>query len=245
MKRLGIFGGSFNPIHNGHIKLGEAFFSQAKLDELWFVVSPQNPLKQNADLLDDNLRLEMTRLALELGTSQTQRESLLSLCFGANEEKTRSGLKQSLPFKASDFEFHLPRPSYMINTLNAIRTKYPDYQPILLIGEDNWERFPQWYHSEEIKAKYEIFIYPRKNPSTSSGQANTDSLPQPLPKGKGSLKSLPLGGDLEEAPSTLVDVPLLDISSTQIRNLIRQGRPIAHLVPPAVADYIQDRKLYR
>lgn len=233
MKRLGIFGGSFNPIHNGHIRLGEAFFSQAKLDELWFVVSPQNPLKQNADLLDDNLRLEMTRLALELRTSQTQRESLLSLCFGANEEKTRSGLKQSLPFKASDFEFHLPRPSYMINTLNAIRANYPDYQPILLIGEDNWERFPQWYHSEEIKAKYEIFIYPRKNDNDNSdSDSDTTHNPQPITHN-------------QSTPLTLVDSPLLNISSTQIRNLIRQGRPIAHLVPPAVADYIQDRKLYK
>ncbi len=238
MKRLGIFGGSFNPIHNGHIRLGEAFFSQAKLDELWFVVSPQNPLKQNADLLDDNLRLEMTKLALELRTSQTQRESLLSLCFGANEEKTRSGLKQSLPFKASDLEFHLPRPSYMINTLNAIRANYPDYQPILLIGEDNWERFPQWYHSEEIKAKYEIFIYPRQNDNDNdtlrydNDNSDTTHNPQPITHN-------------QSTPLTLVNVPLLDISSTQIRNLIRQGRPIAHLVPPAVAEYIQDRKLYR
>ena len=132
--RTGIFGGSFNPIHNGHLAIGKAFLEQAGLDELWFVVSPQNPFKINADLLDDHLRLEMTRLAL------------------ADDKKC----------KVSDVEFQLPRPSYMFTTLNFIRQQHPDHEPVLLIGGDNWTRFNHWYRHEEIISNYHICVYPRE-----------------------------------------------------------------------------------
>ena len=154
----------------------------ARLDELWYMVSPQNPLKRNADLLDDHLRLEMARLALQ------------------HEGNER--------LKVSDFEFHLPKPSYMITTLNGIREQFPDRQPILLIGEDNWEHFDRWYKSNEIKQNYEIFVYPR----------------------------------LDSTPSNL---PLFNVSSTEIRQLIREGKPYRHLIPETVADFIEERHLYQ
>lgn len=194
MKRIGIFGGSFNPIHNGHIALGKAFLRQAKLDELWFVVSPQNPLKRNDKLLDDNLRLEMAQLAVD-------------------------DLKNKR-IKVSDVEFHLPKPSYMISTLESISKQNPDYTPVLLIGEDNWERFPQWYRHDDILANYEICIYPREG---SDGKLTQESLPEGC---------------------TLIDAPLFNVSSTEIRERLAAGDSIDGMVPDKVAEFITERHLY-
>lgn len=179
MIRTGIFGGSFNPIHNGHLRLAEYFFEKAKLDELWFVVSPQNPFKVNAELLDDNLRLKLVKTALN---SQLHFARLR---------------KPTLNYKVSDIEFSLPKPSYMINTLEKIKADYPDRQPILLIGGDNWERFPHWYQHEKIEKEYEIFVYSR--------------------------------GDVQFA-----DAPLINISSTDIRERIKKGQSISGLVPKSI-----------
>ena len=190
MIRTGIFGGSFNPIHNGHIALGRAFLKEAQLDELWFVVSPQNPLKAgDSTLLEDTLRLEMTRIAL------------------ASEKG----------MVASDVEFHLPKPSYMITTLNTISEQYPERQPILLIGGDNWEHFSRWYHYEEILEKYEICIYPRDNDAQD---------------------------EFKEEKVKVIHAPLLNISSTMIREKIQKGESIRNLVPKTVADYIKRNHLY-
>ena len=194
MKRIGIFGGSFNPIHNGHIALGKAFLRQAKLDELWFVVSPQNPLKRNDKLLDDNLRLEMAQLAVD-------------------------DLKNKR-IKVSDVEFHLSKPSYMISTLESISKQNPDYTPVLLIGEDNWERFPQWYRHDDILANYGICIYPREG---SDGKLTQESLPEGC---------------------TLIDAPLFNVSSTEIRERLAAGDSIDGMVPDKVAEFITERHLY-
>lgn len=134
MLTTGIFGGSFNPIHNGHIELARRLLSLAGLDEVWFVVSPQNPFKRNEKLLDDELRLEMVRLAL------------------AGEPR----------MKASDCEFRLPRPSYMWHTLQSFAKDYPGREFVLLIGADNWVRFDQWYAAQDILARYRIVVYPRE-----------------------------------------------------------------------------------
>lgn len=133
MIRTGIFGGSFNPIHNGHISLALQLKERAGLDEVWLMVSPQNPLKQSGDLLADDLRLHMARLAVEGVEGIT----------------------------VSDYEMHLPRPSYTWNTLEALSTDYPERQFVLMIGGDNWAIFDRWYHADDIRRKYEIIVYTR------------------------------------------------------------------------------------
>lgn len=135
MKKVGIFGGSFNPIHVGHIALAKSLCEQAGLDEVWFMVSPMNPFKRSAnDLLDDQLRLELVEKALET-------EARLRAC---------------------NYEFHLPKPSYTWHTLQAISRDYPDIDFTLLIGGDNWAAFGKWYHSEDILANFPIVVYPRE-----------------------------------------------------------------------------------
>lgn len=140
MKKTGIYGGSFNPIHNGHLALARYFLRQGGLDEVWFVVSPQNPFKQDQQslapydrLLPDEERLRMVELAL-------QDEPQMEAC---------------------DVEFRLPKPSYMWNTLEQLRHDHPDRAFVLIIGGDNWESFDRWYRAAEIKERYKILVYPR------------------------------------------------------------------------------------
>lgn len=133
MIRTGIFGGSFNPIHKGHIILAHQLKKQAALDEVWLMVSPQNPLKQHSDLLDDVARMEMARKAVE------------------GEEG----------IMACDYEMHLPKPSYTWNTLQALSRDYLDREFVLMIGGDNWELFDRWYHAEDIRQHFEIVVYKR------------------------------------------------------------------------------------
>ena len=179
MKSVGIFGGSFNPIHTGHIALAKSLCEKAGLDEVWFMVSPMSPFKKAAtDLLDDQLRLEMVKKALE-GEPQLQ---------------------------ACDYEFHLPKPSYTWHTLQAISQDFSDIRFTLLIGGDNWAAFDKWYHHDDILAHYPIVVYPRK------------------------------GSDIGEVPEgvTIVETPLLNISSTEIRHHIAKGESIHGMVPESI-----------
>ena len=176
MKRIGIFGGSFNPIHNGHIALAQAVLRQCALDEVWLMVSPQNPLKQNStDLLDDHLRLQMAEKALE-------------------------GVEG---VKACDYEFRLPKPSYTWNTLQHLSKDYPDYTFSLLIGGDNWAHFTRWRHWKDILRCHQVIVYPR-----------------------------------EDYPGT-IDVPLLDVSSTEIRQRVREGKSIEGMVPDSIIPLVE------
>jgi len=134
MIRTGIFGGSFNPIHNGHISLARQLREKAGLDEVWLMVSPQNPLKATADLLDDESRMEMARLAV-------------------------AGEKGII---ASDYEMHLPKPSYTWNTLQALKQDYPGREFVLMIGGDNWALFDKWYRADDIRNEFQIIVYPRR-----------------------------------------------------------------------------------
>lgn len=134
MSRIGIFGGSFNPIHYGHIALGRALCHDHQVNQLWYVVSPLNPLKsKDEDLASPQDRLDMARAAVT-------------------------------PFpelQVSDIEFSLPSPSYMVHTLAHLKAMYPTDKFILVIGADNWLNFPRWFHFEEILANHEVLVYPR------------------------------------------------------------------------------------
>lgn len=131
--QTGIFSGSFNPIHIGHLALANYLCEYEGLDEVWFMVSPQNPLKEESELWDDDFRLHLVRLAVS-----------------------------SYPrFRASDFEFGLSRPSYTIHTLEKLNAAYPERTFHLIIGADNWQNFNHWHESERILNEFSIRIYPR------------------------------------------------------------------------------------
>lgn len=133
--RIGLFFGSFNPIHVGHMVLANYMASFTDLEQVWFVVSPHNPLKEKASLLNQNQRLHMVNLAI-----------------GDNNK-----------LKSSNIEFGLPQPSYTINTLAHLKEKYPKHQFSLIMGEDNLESFSKWKNYEEILKNYKIYVYPRPN----------------------------------------------------------------------------------
>ena len=190
--RIGIYGGSFNPIHKGHTELAASLVQQGLVDELWLLVSPLNPLKQGetSDIAEYEHRLSMARLATE----------------------DKEGVK------VSDFEKNLPLPSYTITTLGELHKAYPEHEFVLVIGADNWERFPRWYHAQEIIDTYSILIYRR------------------------------LGCEMDETLLPLsvqvVDTPLYDISSTEIRESVKKGRMPLKWVDRKVATYIRVHHLY-
>lgn len=132
-KNIGVYSGSFNPIHNGHIKLAEQMIENKWVDEVWFVISPCNPLKNQSELLDEYLRLDMVILAI----------------------------KDNINFKASDVEFCMPIPSYSIDTLHELSTQFPYYQFKLIIGSDNALVFDQWKNHLQLLQEYPVLVYPR------------------------------------------------------------------------------------
>ena len=132
--KIGLFFGTFNPIHVGHLIIANHMAQHANIDQVWLVVTPHNPHKEKATLLADHLRLDMVRDAI----------------FNAPQ------------LKASDIEFHLPKPNYTISTLTHLQEKYPQDEFSLLLGEDNLRSFHKWYNWEQIIAKHRIFVYPRQ-----------------------------------------------------------------------------------
>lgn len=187
--KTGIFGGSFNPIHNGHIALAKSIKQLAGLDEVWFVVSPHNPLKDAEGLMPDEERLRMVEMALE------------------NEE----GLL------ASDYEFRLPRPSFMANTLRSLSHDYPDREFTLIIGADNWLCFDKWREPDFILNNFRIAVYPRLG-----CEIDKNSLPDNV---------------------DFYDTGLHNVSSTQIRQLLKVGKPINGLVPDSIAAYLEGKAI--
>ena len=179
-QRIGLLFGSFNPIHTGHLILAEHFATRTDLTEVWLVVSPHSPFKEAADLWPAAERLRLVQLAL------------------AGNPRLR----------AEDIEFSLPRPSYTIATLDALRLRHPAVDFVLLMGADNLPGLPRWQGAARLLAETDIYVYPR--PGTA------------LP-------------DLTAFPRAhIMAAPLLDISATCIRENLRQGRSIRYLVPAAV-----------
>lgn len=183
MKQIGIFSGSFNPVHIGHLALANWICVNEELDEIWFLITPQNPLKERDSLMDDQLRLEMMEAAIN-GDSR---------------------------FKASDFEFHLPQPSYSIATLRALQKEYPEYNFQFIMGADNWTRIEQWKEYESLISQFPILIYPRIGYAVH------------IPESYANVK--------------LLEAPIIDISSTLIRKFFQQGKDVRFFLPENVRDY--------
>ncbi|OFX83267.1 MAG: nicotinic acid mononucleotide adenylyltransferase [Bacteroidetes bacterium GWF2_33_16] len=188
--KTGLFFGSFNPIHIGHLAIANYMLEFTDLDELCMVISPQNPFKTQANLLNEYDRMKMVEIAI-----------------GNNSR-----------FSVSDIEFHLPKPSYTIDTLTYLSERYPSKQFVLLIGTDNLEYFHKWKNYEEILKKYKLIVYPR--PGSGLGKyANYKNI-------------------------QLVNAPLIEISSSFIRESIKSGKNIQHFLPASVYDYIRNNHLY-
>ena len=187
--RTALLGGTFNPLHNGHLTIAQSVLDQHLAEEVWMLITPCNPWKTGQDLLDDRIRYDMVA----------------------------SAVKDIPGIQASDFEFSLPKPSYTANTLRSISASYPDREFILTIGADNWVKFDAWREYDFILRNYSIIVYPRQ-----------DCAPSTLPAGV-----------------TLLNCPLVNISSTRIRQLVHQGQPIDKFVPASVARTIADLQLYR
>jgi nicotinate-nucleotide adenylyltransferase len=180
LMEIGLYFGSFNPIHIGHLIIANHILNTTAIDKIWFIVSPQNPLKKSESLLGAPERLNLVKLAIE------------------NNSR----------FEVSDIEFHLPRPSYTINTLSSLKNTFPQNTFYLIIGSDNYLNFSKWKSSHQLKSEHHIFVYQRPG--------------------------FPLAPEKNSLNIRVFDAPLLDISSTSIRQLIRDRKSIRYLVPEPV-----------
>lgn len=187
--RTALSGGTFNPIHNGHMAIAQAILEKGLADCVWLMVTPCNPWKAQMSLLPDELRLEMVRQAVN----------------------GKPGIE------AQDYEFRLPKPSYTAETLRMLSESYPEREFILTIGGDNWERFHYWKDWQYILDNYRIIVYPRRGCQTGK-----------LPAGV-----------------TMLDCPLYDISSTQIRQMVHDGLDITEMVPEPISRTISELGLYK
>ncbi len=189
---IGLFFGSFNPVHTGHLIIANYMADYTGLDEIWLVVSPQNPFKINDELLDEKARFELLNLAIQ----------------------------DDIRFKAIDIEFHLARPSYTVDTLSHLRDLYPEHDFTLIIGGDNLQNFHKWKDYKEILQHHKVFVY-----------ARVGIVEKPLLSNNPQIK--------------LFEVPLLNISSTYIRESIQAGKSIRYLIPEAVRKLIKERNYYQ
>ena len=190
MKKIGIYSGSFNPIHHGHVMLANYLVEFSDLDELWFVVTPQNPLKKKEDLLDDDERLKMVQLAL------------------GDDPRIH----------VSDIEMHLPTPSYTINTLTSLSEQNPDVEFVFICGMDSLQNMKNWREYQRILDNYELLVFPREGYD---------------------------GGELVNYPSvTVLKTPILEISSTFIRQCVKEGRDVRHFMPEKAFAYMKEHQFY-
>ena len=181
---VGLFFGSFNPLHNGHFKIAEYLLDAGYCTEVWFVVSPQNPWKVDSSLLDEKKRLELVTAAIG----------------------------NDIRMKAVDVEFSMPRPSYTYQTLKVLQGNFPNTSFALIIGGDNLLRFREWRNAEDILLQFPILVYPRPGVI---------------------LADCPVGN------VTLVDAPLADISSTEIRRKVKMGEDISMDVPANIVSLVK------
>ena len=190
MKRTALFFGSFNPIHVGHLVIANTMAQRDDIDEVWFVVSPQNPLKERASLLADHHRMQMVRRAID----------------------------DNLRLRACDIEMHLPTPSYTVVTLAALAEKYPDREFSLIMGSDNLATFTRWRNYDYVLDHYHLHVYPRPG---------TEHCP------------------LASHPHVhMAEVPMMDISSSYIRQRIAEGKDVRYLLTEPVHQYLTEMHFY-
>ena len=187
---IGLYFGSFNPIHHGHLIIANHIINTTSLQEVWLLVSPQNPFKNSAVLLNENHRYNLVQIALE--------------------GETR--------LKASNIEFKLPKPSYTVNTLAYLAEKYPTHSFTIIMGSDGFQNIDKWHNAAVILKQYPILVYKRP------GFDVTETF----------------GATVEE-----LEAPLLQISSTHIRKLIKENKSIRYLVPDSVQQEIEKQHYYK
>ena len=195
MKKIGLFFGSFNPIHIGHLILANYILEKSDMEQLWFVVSPQNPFKEKKSLLNDYNRLDMVNLALK------------------NYPKMR----------ASNVEFSLPKPSYTTDTLAYLKEKYPENSFALIMGEDNLKSLHKWKNAEHLIENNQIIVYPRKADGAFSESETT----------------------VEHENIHLIDAPILELSATMIREMIKENKNVRPMLPPEVFEYLDGSSFYK
>ena len=192
-KKVGLYFGTFNPIHIGHLIIANHMVENSDLDEVWMVVTPHNPFKKKSSLLDNHHRLEMVYLAT----------------------------KEYEKIHPSDIEFKLPQPNYTINTLAHISEKYPNYSFNIIMGEDNLKGFHKWRNYEAILEDYNVYVYPR----ISEGKVETQFT--------------------NNSKIYRVEAPIVQISSTMVRNSIKSGKSVRPLLSQDVWKYIDDMNFYK
>jgi nicotinate-nucleotide adenylyltransferase len=190
---IGLYFGTFNPIHVGHLIIANHLAEHSDLEQIWMVVTPHNPLKQKNTLLDDYQRLHLVRLATE----------------------------EYPKIKPSDIEFKLPQPNYTVNTLAHLMEKYPQHEFSLIMGEDNLKSFHKWKNYEYILQHHDIYIYPR----ISQEAENLEFKNHPR--------------------IHLIEAPIVEISSTFIRDGIKSKKNIRPLLPHSVWEYVDHNNFYR
>jgi len=191
--KVGLFFGSFNPIHIGHLVIANHLVEYSDLDQVWFVVTPHNPFKNKNSLLDNYQRLEMV--------------------YRATKDYTK--------LKPSDIEFNLPQPNYTINTLVHLQEKYPKNEFALIMGEDNLKSFHKWKNYELILENHHIYVYPRVSEQTVSTQFD------------GHKKI------------HVINAPLMELSSTFIRNANKEGKNVQPMLPQHVWEYLDEMNFYK
>lgn len=191
--KIGLYFGTFNPIHIGHLIIANHLVENTDLDQVWMVVTPHNPLKKKSTLLDDYHRLQMVYLATE----------------------------DFSKIKPSDIEFKLSQPNYTINTLVCLQEKHPNYDFSIIMGEDNLKSFHKWKNYDAILMHHDIYVYPR---------ISTE------------LENL----ELKNHPKIhMISAPIVEISSTFIRDNIKNGKNVQPLLPTKVWEYIDHNNFYK
>jgi nicotinate-nucleotide adenylyltransferase len=189
--RIGLYFGSFNPVHIGHLIIANHIVQNTDLNQVWFVISPQNPLKKSVTLLNEYHRLYLVQVSIE----------------------------DEPALKASDIEFRLPKPSYTIDTLTYLREKYPSHKFSVIMGSDSYSNLPAWKNAEQLIKEYPIIVYERPGFTTEK--------------------------IYDGSQTTILNAPLLEISSTHLRKMIREGKSIRYLVPEKVRLEIDQNGYYK